>query len=234
MKNLFKILIVFICLTTYLQAQTINQFDAQGQRNGVWQKNFKGTDVLRYEGTFSHGKEVGVFKFYKNINGKPVLTATREFNPKNNMAQVTFYASNGQVISEGQMLDKTYIGEWKYYHKNSKQLMMLEQYNKKGNLEGTRSVFYPNGQVAEKSFYKNAALEGEALWYAENGVLIKVYHYKDNKLHGAAKFYDKNGELIQEGAYQNDRKHGIWKYYENGTLKEEKDFTRRSKNPKKN
>jgi antitoxin component YwqK of YwqJK toxin-antitoxin module len=52
-------------------------------------------------------------------------------------------------------------------------------------------------------------------------------------LHGEAKFYDKAGTLVAEGVYRNDKKHGIWKYYEGGELKEEKDFTVRSKNPYK-
>ena len=45
--------------------------------------------------------------------------------------------------------------------------------------------------------------------------------------------YDKGGNLVLEGIYRKDKKHGIWKYYEDGKLKEEKDFTVRSKNPYK-
>ncbi|WP_250434097.1 toxin-antitoxin system YwqK family antitoxin [Hanstruepera flava] len=230
MKSIVSILIVLIA--GLASAQEFNQFDANGKRHGNWKKNFDGTQVLRYEGKFNHGQEVGQFKFYKNINGKAVLTATRDFNT-DGTAKVMFYASNGKVVSEGLMKGRTYIGPWKYYHNNSDQLMTLEHYNSSGELDGDRIIYYPNGQIAEKTFYKSGKLDGKANWYAENGVLIKEYLYDNGQLNGKASFYDKAGKLMVEGVYRNDKKHGIWKYYENGELKEEKDFTVYSKNPYK-
>ncbi|EGV43261.1 toxin-antitoxin system YwqK family antitoxin [Bizionia argentinensis JUB59] len=231
MKQLFFVLILLT--GSSVSAQILNQFDSNGQRDGKWKKNFENTDVVRYEGTFSHGDEIGTFKFYKNVQGKPVLTATREFNPNNDTAKVTFLASNGKVVSEGLMMDKLYIGDWKYYHSSGTQVMTLEHYNNKGLLEGARFIYYPSGQIAEKSLYEHGKLNGNALWYAENGTVIKEYHYKMNTLHGAAKFFDEFGTILAEGNYLNDQKHGTWKYYENGELKEEKDFTVISKNPYK-
>ena len=229
----YKVLAVLLMFTGLVSAQQFNQFDANGKRHGKWKKNFEGSTVLRYEGEFNHGKEIGQFKFYKNINGKPILTATRDFHA-NGTAKVTFYASNGKVISEGLMSGRTYIGPWKYYHNNSNQLMTLEHYNTVGELHGDRIVYYPNGQIAEKTFYKKGVLDGNAIWYAENGIMIKNYMYSNGVLNGKASFYDKEGNLLVEGIYRKDKKHGIWKYYESGKLKEEKDFTVYSKNPYKN
>lgn len=227
------VLCVMVLLSGTLMSQSLNQFDSDGKRHGKWKKNFEGTQVVRYEGEFSHGKEIGLFKFYKNVKGKPVLTATRQFHENDDLAEVKFYTSEGQVISEGLMRGRTYIGPWKYYHNKSKQLMTLEHYNSKGLLEGERFVYYPNGQIAEQSMYKDNKLHGKALWYTEEGVLIKEYIYNMGELHGQAKFYDKSGTMVAEGVYRNDKKHGIWKYYEDGKLSEEKDFTVRSKNPYK-
>ncbi|OBX23199.1 MULTISPECIES: toxin-antitoxin system YwqK family antitoxin [Bizionia] len=231
MKQILFVLALFMGFMSF--AQTLNQFDANGKRDGKWKKNFEGTDVVRYEGAFQHGKEIGVFKFYKNIKGEPVLTATRAFNPNTDTAKVTFLGSTGKVISEGFMRDKTYIGEWKYYHNNGTQIMTLEHYSNKGLLEGARYVYYLSGQVAEKTLYEIGKLHGKTLGYAENGTVIKEHHYKMGNLHGEAKFYDEAGGLLVEGSYRNDQKHGIWKYYENGTLKEEKDFTPKTNNPYK-
>ena len=227
------VLSLMLILSGTLFAQTKNQFDSNGKRHGKWEKNFEGTQVIRYQGEFSHGKEIGLFKFYKNIKGKALLTATRQFNENDDFAEVKFYTSEGRIISEGLMRGRLYIGPWKYYHNKSKQLMTLEHYNAKGILEGDKFVYYPNGQIAEQSFYKGGKLDGKALWYTEEGVLIKSYNYVLDALHGEAKFYDKAGTLVAEGVYRNDKKHGIWKYYEGGELKEEKDFTVRSKNPYK-
>jgi len=48
-----------------------------------------------------------------------------------------------------------------------------------------------------------------------------------------ATYYDADGLKSAEGDYQHGRKHKVWNYYEAGKLKESKDHTRRSKNPKK-
>ncbi len=230
MKHTLLILVLFISAS--ISSQSLNQFDDNEERDGKWKKNFEGTSVVRYEGAFNHGQEVGQFKFYKNVNGKAVLTATRDFSA-DGTAKVTFYASNGKVISEGRMRGKTYIGPWKYFHNNSEQLMTLEHYSNKGVLEDERKIYYANGKVAEETFYNAGKLDGKAIWYSEEGVVIKSYIYNNGLLNGKATFYDKAGTLILEGVYRNDKKHGVWKYYENGELKQEKDFTVYSKNPYK-
>ena len=128
---------------------------------------------------------------------------------------------------------KDYIGEWKYYHKNSKQIMIIEHYNNQGNLQGERFVYYNNGVVAQKEFYEDGKLHGPSISYSESGVVIKEFLYANGELHGLSKFYNAEGKLITEGHYKNDKKHGIWKYYNNGRLVKKKDFTRYSKNPYK-
>ena len=114
MKLLF--LISFILTPSTIIAQNINQFDTDGKRHGIWKKTFENTKILRYEGEFFHGKEVGTFKFYKNIKNKAVLAVTKQFNENDNIAVVTFYNTKGKAISEGKMHGKTYIGTWKYYN----------------------------------------------------------------------------------------------------------------------
>lgn len=228
MKHILVILVLF--MPSIFLAQSINQLDENGERHGVWKKNFDKTKILRYEGEFNHGKEIGLFKFYKNINKEAVLTATKEFHDK--FTEVIFYASNGKVISKGKMQGKDHLGEWTYYHKNSDQIMMLEHYNNEGLLDGESMVYYKEGQLAEKRVYKKGKLEGKATWFYESGKEMKTYVYKNGLLHGKAKFYKANGDIEIDGQYKNDKKDGIWKYYkEDGTLSEEKDFTVYSKNP---
>ena len=219
--------------TVTITAQTeLNQFDKDGKRDGHWAKNFDQTKQPRYEGQFEHGKEVGLFKFYTLSNKKSVLSATKTFNPSNANAEVVFYSSKGKKISEGQMDGKRYVGKWIFYHNKSEAIMFTETYNNQGLLEGEKTVFYPNGKIAETSNYKEGKLNGPSKVYSETGTLLKDYTYQNDELHGPAKYYDADGNLNAEGVYQHDRKHAIWNYYENGVLKETKDHTRRSQNPK--
>lgn len=215
--------------TSLIFAQNINQFDANGKRHGIWKKTFEDTNVLRYEGEFYHGKEIGLFKFYKNIRKKAVLTATKKFSTDNNIAYVTFLSSRGKLISEGKMDGKKYIGEWKYYQNRNDNLLTLEHYNDEGHLDGERFVYYENGQIAEKQRYKNGKLDGASVWYSEDNVVIKEFLYANGELHGVSNCYNPKGELITEGQYKKGKKHGIWKYYENGELITEKDFTYKPK-----
>lgn len=221
------IILILVLFTSTIFAQDVNQFDDNAQRHGKWKKNFENTKVVRYEGQFDHGKEIGTFNFYKNIDNKAVLTATKIFNIDNAIAQVTFFASNGKKISEGKMRDRDYIGKWVIYHKNVDQVMTQEWYNDKGKLEGERIVYYLNGQIAEKAYYKDGLLDGESKWYAENGTIMKLITYQANKFHGDYKTYNKNGEIATEGQYKDDLKCCVWKRYKNGKLVEEKDLDKK-------
>ena len=229
MKFLNIFIILLLAVYTVAGAQNINQLDSNGKRHGIWKKNFDGTNITRYEGAFFHGKEIRLFKFYKNINKKAVLTATKQFNENNNKSEVKFFTSTGKLVSEGLMDGKHYIGTWKYYQKNSDKLLTLELYNDLGKLHGERFVYYANGQVAEKQNYKNGHLDGVSQWYSEKNVVLKEFIYVNGALHGMSKIYSPKGTLLAEGAYRLDKKHGIWKYYDNGKLTEEKNFTVKGK-----
>lgn len=231
MKYIYSSLFFLLAFT--ISAQNINLFDANEKRHGIWKKNFENTKILRYEGEFFHGKEIGVFKFYKNLKKKAVLTATKEFNKADNKAYVTFFTKRGKVISEGAMNGKNYIGEWKYYQKRSKELMTKEHYNISGELDGERIVYYANGEIAEKQFYIKGKLEGASVWYSINKVVLKEFIYVDGELHGISKNYNPKGELVSEGYYKNGKKQGIWKYYENNKLINEKNFSYVPKRKKK-
>ncbi|WP_282122232.1 toxin-antitoxin system YwqK family antitoxin [Algibacter mikhailovii] len=224
MRILISFLIMILCHGVVI-SQELNAFDADGKRHGSWKKYFDETKLIRYEGQFDHGKEIGTFKFYKKIRNRAVLSATKTFNKNDNTAQVKFLASNGKVISEGTMDGKIYVGTWKYFHKNSDALLTIEHYNNTGVLINERLVYYPNGQIAEKQTYNAGKLEGNAIWYSLKNVVMKHLVYSNGELHGPAKFFNPKGELISEGQYKRDKKDGVWKYYENGKLVREKDFT---------
>lgn len=221
-----KALILLITLLPFLViGQEINQIDSEGKRHGLWKKYFDGTQQLRYEGQFSHGKEVGLFKFYKLHKSKSYLTATKQFNENDNTAQVTFLSIIGKKISEGKMNGRLYVGEWTYYHKNSTKIMSLENYNENGELHGEKRVFYDNEVLAELSNYINGKLEGKATYYAEDGALVKEYIYENGELHGLSKHYDDfTGDILLEGIYKRGKKAGIWKYYANGKVVKEKNM----------
>ena len=224
-QKLFLGLIFTIILTTCFAQTSVNQVDKDGERHGLWTKNYHRTDQKRYEGVFDHGKEIDSFKYYTLSEGKSVLSAVKIFNKNDSLADVSFFASNKKVISTGKMNGRRYIGQWVFYHKNSTAKMIVENYNENGLLEGKRTVFYKNGLAGEIAFYKNGKLNGEAKWFSEKNVLLRHTNYKDDQLHGASINYDPNGVLTSEGNYVEDQKKGIWKYYKAGKISKEIDHT---------
>lgn len=217
---------IFTIILTLSHAQkSVNQFDKNGKRHGIWTKNYYKTDQKRYEGQFVHGKEVDTFKYYTLSKGKSVLSATKVFNLNDSLSDVKFLTSKGKIISEGKMNGKRYIGQWVFYHKDSSTKMIVENYNDEGKLQGSRTVFYKDGLVAEETNYKDGKLEGISKWYAENKVLLRESAYKNGELNGKTINYDPDGKKTSEGEYTNDKKSGIWYYYESGKLKKEIDHT---------
>ncbi|RZT00358.1 toxin-antitoxin system YwqK family antitoxin [Aquimarina brevivitae] len=216
-------LFCFALLTSFLIiGQEYNQFDSDGKRHGEWLKKYEGTDQIRYQGTFEHGKEVGEFKFYKPTSGD-VPTAIKLFTKDKDSVSVTYFSSKGKVISEGKMIGKQRVGEWKYYHNNSDKLMMVENY-KADQLHGVQKTYFDNGQLTEETYYVDGKREGKRLIYSEEGKLMKQYTYKNDLLHGPTMYYDTEGELIIQGSYKKNKKDGIWKYYKNGKLDKQKLF----------
>ncbi|MCB0465421.1 MAG: toxin-antitoxin system YwqK family antitoxin [Aequorivita sp.] len=217
---------ILFCSPFVFSQSEINQMDSQGQRHGVWKKTFEGTDQLRYEGTFEHGKEVGQFKFYcESCKNQPMVI--KNFTGKDNIADVKYFTIKGKLVSEGKMKGKDRIGEWVYFQEKSNDVMTREQYTN-GKLEGQVITYYPNGKITEETTYKKGIKDGEDNYYSPDGVLLKKLLYKEGQLQGPALYYDAYGNVVIEGFYKDDKKHGLWKYYKNGKVILEETY------PKKN
>lgn len=208
-----------------IQAQNIyNKLDEKGNKHGLWKGFYTDTKNPKYEGTFEHGKEVGVFTFYDNTKSKRVI-ATREFNPKDNSAHTIFYDQFKNKVSEGKVVNKLYEGQWKYYHKASKAIMTIENYDK-GKLEGLRTVFYPNGKIAEEMLYKNNLKNGFYKRYTESEIIIEESNYKNNEFEGLAIFRDADdASIVSKGKFVNGKKVGIWQFFQNGKLVKEENMS---------
>jgi len=223
MRALFKKgIFVLIFLNVFcIQAQSdFNKLDEKGNKHGLWKGYYEDTKNPKYEGTFDHGKEVGIFTFFDNTKIKTVI-ATREFNPKDNSAYTIFYDQKKNVVSEGKVVNKLYEGQWKYYHKASKTVMTIENYSN-GKLEGLRSVFYPSGKIAEEMTYKNNLKNGAYKRYTETGIIIEESNYKNNEFDGLAIFRDPDdGTIVSKGKFTNGKKTGIWQFFNKGKLEKE-------------
>ena len=220
-KELFLYLFTAMVLSCFIaNAQSdFNKLDEKGLKNGLWKGVYDESKRPRYEGTFQHGKETGIFKFFDDTK-KGSLIATREFDPKDNSAYTIFYDQKNNKVSEGKVVNKQFEGEWKYYHLASKNIMTKENYSK-GKLEGLRTVFYSNGKIAEEIMYKNNLKNGFYKKYTEKGALLEESNFKNDLYSGLAIFRDGNGDIASQGQFVNGKKEGMWQFFEKGKMVKE-------------
>lgn len=225
-------IIVFLVslLFSVLHAQNeYNKLDAKGLKHGLWKGVYEESKRPRYQGTFEHGKEVGVFQFFDDTQKGDVI-ATREFNPKDNSAYTIFYDQNKNKVSEGRVVNKLFEGEWKYYHYASPAVMTTENY-KNGKLEGVRTVYFLNGKIAEQINYVNNLKQGAYKKYTESGIVLEESFFKNNEYDGLAIFRNDSGTVVAKGMFTKGLKTGIWEVLENGKLvkKSSTDLSQKSK-----
>jgi antitoxin component YwqK of YwqJK toxin-antitoxin module len=223
MKNIFAICLMVWFTGSLLAQNQLNQLDEKGAKHGVWKGYHPESKRLRYEGTFNHGKEVGVFKFYDDTQAGTVI-ATREFNPADQSVYTIFYDQKNNKVSEGKSVNKQNEGVWKYYHFESKALMTVESY-KKGKLEGTRTVYYGDSKPAEEAFYINGLKQGSYKKWANNGVVLEEATYDKDQYEGQAIYRDPLGNIVAKGLYKKGKKVGMWQFYEGGKLVSEENMS---------
>lgn len=215
-------LAALVAIPSSLAQGEFNQMDEAGKRHGVWKKYYPGTKQLRYEGQFSHGKEVGTFKFYCQDCGTNPSTV-KEFNNTDSRAEVSYFTTKGKLVSKGMMEGKNRVGEWLYFHEKSKQPMSKETYVN-GELDGVQVTYYPDGKITEEITYVKGMKQGSNNYYSPESVLLKKLIYHDNELHGPAEFYDANGNVTIKGHYKEGKKHGLWQYFKDGKLELEETY----------
>ncbi|WP_293889949.1 hypothetical protein [Flavobacterium sp.] len=213
-----KYIIALLFLTSIGFAQDINKLDEGGKKNGLWKGVYEESKRPRYEGTFEHGKETGIFKFFDDTKAGTVI-ATREFNAKDNSCYTIFYNQNKNKVSEGKVVNKQFDGEWKYYHEDLPTIMTLEKYVN-GKLNGVRKVFYKSGEVAEATTYKDGIKNGAYKSYAENGIVLEESIYKNGQYDGLAIFRNVDNQVAAQGLFKNGKKVGMWKMLVKGKLKD--------------
>jgi antitoxin component YwqK of YwqJK toxin-antitoxin module len=230
-KRMRVMLLLFfgILFSVNLVAQEeYNQYDENNNRHGIWKKYYEGSDQLRYEGRFDHGKEVGTFKFYcSDCKEQPMVI--KEFSKNDNTADVQFFTAKGKLVSEGKMNGKNRVGEWLFYHKKSNAVMSMEHYVD-GKLHGKKLTYFPNGAITEEISYENGVMQGDNLYYSPEGTLLKKLRYSNDELHGEATYYDAYGNVTIKGYYKNGKKHGLWQYFKDGKVEIEETFPKPKNN----
>ena len=204
-------LILFCCiLIPGLLVAQLNEIDAQGRKQGPWQKKYDGINVLQYKGQFKDDKPVGKFTyFYKSSKVKAVI----KHDENSNRSVAYYFHENGALMSHGIFKDQKKDSVWLNFGP-SQRISNTETY-KNGILHGKKVVYYVPEDLNDKSqipmavsYYENGQLQGEYREYHNNTAPRTVGAYLNHKRHGEWKHFDPGGNQTHLYRYKNGAKHG--------------------------
>ena len=114
-------------------------------------------------------------------------------------------------------------GTYKVYDSNGKLYEQTQYAN--DQINGKRTLFYPNGKPELVEEYVNGQYQGPYVSYFENGNLKSTGSFNDNKAEGEWKSYYKSGKIKEVVIYEDNLENGPFQeFYENGNKKAEGNY----------
>lgn len=196
------LLVIFLFLPTLVFSQ-INQTDANGLRQGKWQKK-QANGRLIYEGQFKDGKPIGEWKRYH-----PGGQVKAEITYKGDTAQTQLYDVWRKKVAEGNFINQKKEGVWSIF--KNKQKVAEEEYIS-GFKHGVSRRFYDTREVMEECDWVNGKQLGDYQVFYKNGKPYMQCKMKENMRHGLFIIYFENEQQELVGEYRNNLRHGEWKY----------------------
>ncbi len=196
------ILILFLFLPIIVFSQ-INETDADGLRQGLWQKK-QANGRLIYEGEFKDGVPVGEWKRY-HPGGQLKALITY----KGDTAQTQLYDIWQKKVAEGNYVNEKKEGVWKIYKQNR---VVADDEYKLGLKDGISHRYYETGEKMEEKHWQNDKEHGDHQVFYEDGKPYMQCKMKFGMRNGLFIIYFENGQQQLVGEYQNNLRHGEWKY----------------------
>ncbi len=199
-----------IVLTGSVFGQVKNQRDATGRKQGYWEAVDRNGSLV-YTGYFKDDKPVGEMKRYYPNGGVRVIM---HYDNKSAKARARFFWQNGELAAQGNYINTKRDSVWLYYSYYTKKISYRVEYII-GARNGMTQSFYPDGDIAEETIWKNDQKTGSWKQFFDNGQLKSEGIYKNDKLEGPYVAYYPDGKKETTGNYQNNLPDGEWLHYDN-------------------
>ncbi len=200
-------LLIFLFIPFFSFSQ-INQTDANGLRQGLWQKQ-QPNGRLMYEGNFKDGKPIGEWKrFHEGGQVKAVIN----YQVDSDSAFTQLFDKFGRKVAEGNYVNQIKEGNWIYFSGNKK---VAEEQFKLGLKNGISLKYYDTGELMEEIDWINGMQQGNYQIYFKTGEPYLQCKMSYNQRNGLCLVHAQNGKLEMEANYKNNLRHGEWKFYNN-------------------
>lgn len=209
-KQIFILVALIVGSVSFLSAtvvmQDTNRTDKYGRKHGYWKKYETG--ILRYEGSFIHGKPHGLFTYYHD---EGMVKSTVIYADSGSTARTVMFHKNGNIMAIGKYTNRRKDSVWKYY--NSNELLMIKETYVKGVLHGEMVGYYENGKPFESMIYRNNKPNGAWKQFYRDGSIKLESNLIDDEAEGPLTIYHSNGAVAIKGTYKEDLPDGIWVYF---------------------
>ena len=210
--NLVKNILFFVFLISAIipmsqNADSINQTDAQGRKQGFWKKVDQ-TGIVKYEGYFKDDVPYGEFRYFYE-DGK-IKAISQIFDAGKSSYTKTVHP-NGKLMSNGKYTDKAKDSLWKYYDEAGS--MLAEEFYLENKKEGEWKTFHKEGGISEILTYKNDVLNGKWIQFCTDGTLKLEANYADGAMEGMAVYYYNTGVIKAKGNFTKGLKNGRWEFF---------------------
>ncbi len=212
----------------------------KGEPDGLW-KSYYSDGRVHDEQNYSNGKQEGLYKEYSDSgvtiqtmpyrrgkadgearftddDGKPYAI----YQYSNGMLQhATYFDKAGKTIDEA-VRSQNQILLTSHFPDGGKK--MQASFNSNDNESGTKTFYYPSGQVQATEEYKDGKQDGADITYYSDGAKKDESRYSDGKMNGLRTTYAANGKISSQGYYQDNEPCGVWTSYDDLGAKTESKF----------
>lgn len=198
------------------KGDTVNEFDASGDKHGKWVQTFPESKDIKFIGTFDRGTPSDTFRYYYR-NG--TLKALNVFGPDGERSFVRTYHKSGDLMAKGLYINQEKDSIWAFYDSEGA-LSALQEFEK-GERDGQEVVFYRDGDTARIRHYEDSTLHGPWKKFFSNGRLEAKGHFEEGVKAGSIERYYPNGQLKFKGQHDHKgfrTKKWIW-YKKSGNIK---------------
>ena len=157
-----RVVLILLLVLPFFAIAQINQTDANGLRQGMWQKK-QPNGRLIYEGNFKDGKPVGKWKRY-HTGGQ--VKAIIIYRADSDSADTQLFDEWGKKVAEGIYFNEKKSGLWTYFSENRK---IGDEQMANGQKHGKSRKYYETGEVWEETEWKNGKQEGKYQVFFKTG-----------------------------------------------------------------
>lgn len=191
----------------------LNQVDAQGQKQGKWQKKYENSNQVRYNGQFLNDIPTGTFHYFHQSGAR---MSTIVYRGESYIGYATMFERGGWKMAEGLFDHGLRDSVWRYYGPGG-QLVTTTEWSE-GKRNGVETTYFHEGNIAEVTHWSFDQKEGEWIRRYQDGSVRARGTFQGGKLHGEVQFYGQNGKPEWIGSYVNGLKNGTWYIFNEGKL----------------